>query len=146
MYNEFSPVKVAENDLDILNSQIEAMNAAKEMDIDHAEAILRVELGSAVAKMSSKELKRDLLLFARSNPEMFIELANDDNVQLRNFAIRASEAGLIKLSQDQRTFAWGSNGRKLMNVPFDENPYSAFAAFLKTDEGVEIYRSIEKNL
>jgi len=85
-------------------------------------------------------------LFARSNPEMFIELANDDNVQLRNFAIRASEAGLIKLSQDQRTFAWGSNGRKLMNVPFDENPYSAFAAFLKTDEGVEIYRSIEKNL
>jgi hypothetical protein len=24
-----------------------------------------------------------------------------------------------------------------MNVPFDENPYSAFAAFLKTDEGVE---------
>jgi hypothetical protein len=139
-------VKVAENDLDILNSQIEAMNAAKEMDIDHAEAILRVELGSAVAKMSSKELKRDLLLFARSNPEMFIELANDDNVQLRNFAIRASEAGLIKLSQDQRTFAWGSNGRKLMNVPFDENPYSAFAAFLKTDEGVEIYRSIEKNL
>jgi hypothetical protein len=122
------------------------MNAAKEMDIDHAEAILRVELGSAVAKMSSKELKRDLLLFARSNPDMFIELANDDNVQLRNFAIRASEAGIIKLSQDQRTFAWGSNGRKLMNVPFDENPFSAFAAFLKTDEGVEIYRSIEKNL
>jgi hypothetical protein len=33
-----------------------------------------------------------------------------------------------------------------MNVPFDENPFSAFAAFLKTDEGVEIYRSIEKNL
>ena len=146
MYNEFSPVKVAENELDILNSQIQAMNAAKEMDIDHAEAILRVELGSAVAKMSSKELKRDLLLFARTNPDMFIELANDDNVQLRNFAIRASEAGIIKLSQDQRTFAWGSNGRKLMNVPFDENPFSAFAAFLKTDEGVEIYRSIEKNL
>ena len=141
IYTEFSPVKVAENELDILNSQIQAMNAAKEMDIDHAEAILRVELGSAVAKMSSKELKRDLLLFARSNPDMFIELANDDN-----FAIRASEAGIIKLSQDQRTFAWGSNGRKLMNVPFDENPFSAFAAFLKTDEGVEIYRSIEKNL
>ena len=34
----------------------------------------------------------------------------------------------------------------LMNVPFDENPYSAFAAFLKTDEGVEIYKSIDKKL
>jgi hypothetical protein len=96
--------------------------------------------------MSSKELKRDLLLFARSNPQLFISLANDDNVQLRNTAIRAAEAGIINLSSDQRTFTWGSNGRKLMNVPFDENPYSAFAAFLKTDEGVEIYKSIDKKL
>jgi len=126
--------------------QIDALNLAREMDIDFAEAILRVELGSTVTKMSSKELKRDLLLFARNNPQLFIELANDDNVQLRNLAIRASEAGVIKLSQDQRTFTWGANGRKLMNVPFDENPYSAFAAFLKTDEGVEVFKSIEKKL
>ena len=45
--------------------------------------------------MSSKEIKRDLLLFARSNPQLFISLANDDNVQLRNVAIRAAEAGII---------------------------------------------------
>ena len=146
LYTEFSPVEVAEDELDILDLQIDAMTAARSIDIDHAEAIMRVEHGSSVNSMSSKEIKRDLLLFARSNPSMFLELANDENVQLRNFAVKAAEAGIIKLSQDQRTFSWGSNGRKLMNVPFDENPYSAFAAFLKTDEGVEIYRSIEKNL
>ena len=94
--------------------------------------------------MSSKEIRRDLLLFARRNPGLFIELANDENVQLRNFAIKASEAGIIKLSQDQRTFMWGTNNAKLMTVPFDENPYSAMAAFFKTDEGVEIFKSIEK--
>ena len=69
-----------------------------------------------------------------------------DNVHLRNIAIKASEMGIIKLSQDQRTFTWGSNGRKLMTVPFDENPYSAMAAYFKTDEGVEVFRSVEKNL
>jgi hypothetical protein len=107
---------------------------------------LRVELGSKVSKMSSKELKRDLMLFAKKNPQLFIELANDENVGLRNFAIKATEEGIIRLSQDQRTFHWGSNDRKLMTVPFDENPYSAMAAFFKTDEGVEIYRSIEKKM
>jgi|TARA_R110001592_G_scaffold34524_2_gene118714 hypothetical protein len=146
IYQEFSAVAVAEDELDILDLQIDALNAAREMDIDHAEAILRVEKGSAVNSMSSKELKRDLLLFARNNPALFINLANDENVQLRNFAIRAQEVGIISLSQDQRTFTWVSTGRKLMNVPFDENPYSAFAAFLKTDEGVEIYKSIDKKL
>ncbi len=33
-----------------------------------------------------------------------------------------------------------------MEVPFDENPYSAFAHFLKTDEGVEVYKSIDKKI
>ena len=146
LYEEFSAVEEAADDLDILDLQIDALNAARNMDIDQAEAILRVELGSKVSSMSSKEIKRDLLLFARNNPQLFISLANDDNVQLRNVAIRAAEAGIINLSPDQRTFTWGSNGRKLMNVPFDENPYSAFAAFLKTDEGVEIYKSIDKKL
>jgi hypothetical protein len=146
LYTEYNPVVVAQDELTVLDMQIDALNLAREMDIDFAEAILRVELGSSVTKMSSKELKRDLLLFAKNNPKLFIDLANDDNVQLRNLAIRASEAGIINLSQDQRTFTWGSNGRKLMNVPFDENPYSAFAAFLKTDEGVEIYKSIDKKL
>jgi len=146
IYEEFSAVEEAADDLDILDLQIDALNAARNIEIDQAEAILRVEIGSKVNSMSSKELKRDLLLFARSNPQLFISLANDDNVQLRNVAIRAAEAGIINLSPDQRTFTWGSNGRKLMNVPFDENPYSAFAAFLKTDEGVEIYKSIDKKL
>ena len=145
-YVEFNAVQEATDELGLLELQVTAMTYAKDIDIDQAEAILRVELGSKVNSMSSKELKRDLMLFARSNPALFINLANDENVQLRNFAIRAQEVGIISLSQDQRTFMWVSTGRKLMNVPFDENPYSAFAAFLKTDEGVEIYKSIDKKL
>jgi len=107
---------------------------------------MRVEIGSDVSKLSSKELKRDCLLFARRNPRLFLELVSDDNVQLRNFGIRATELGIIKLSGDQRNFLWGSNDRKLMTVPFDEHPYSALANWFKTDEGMEIYSNIEKRL
>jgi len=145
-YREFNPVATAQYDLEDIETEIEALNAAMAMDIDHAESIMRVELGSRVTKMSSKELKRDLLLFARRNPDLFLELANDENVQLRNVAIRAAEENIVTLSQDQRTFTWASTGRKLMTVPFDENPYSAMAAYFKTDEGVEVFRSIEKKL
>ena len=111
-----------------------------------AEAVMRVELGSNVSKMSSKELKRDLLLYAKRNPALFLELVNDDNVQLRNFGIKATEMGILKLSTDQRHFMWGSNDRKLMVVPYDEHPYSALAHWFKTDEGMEIYSNIEKRL
>ena len=145
-YIEHVPQRVAQDQLQDIEFEIEALNAAKNMDIDHAEAIVRVEIGSKVSSLSSKELKRDLLLLAKKNPQLFLALAKDDNVQLRNFGINAVELDIIKLSSDQRSFHWGSNDRKLMAVPFDENPYSAFAAFLKTDEGVEIYKSIDKKL
>ena len=122
------------------------MNMAYDMDIDKAEAILRTEVGSEVNKLSSKELKRDLLLFAKRNPKLFLDLAEDENVELRNIAIIAVESKIVSLSQDQRTFSWTSNSKKLLNVPFDENPYSAMAAWFKTDEGVEVYNSIMKKL
>ena len=145
-YVEYNPVKEAADDIEILELEADAIVIARELDIDMAEAIMRVEKGSEVSKMSSKELKRDLLVFARNNPALFLELASDDNVQLRNFGIKAVELGIIKLSNDQRNFLWGSNDRKIMTVPFDEHPYTALAHWFKTDEGMEIYANIEKRL
>jgi len=146
LFKEHKPAKIAENQIDYLEMEIEALNAALNLDVDMAEAVMRVEKGSEVSKMSSKELKRDLLLYAKRNPMLFLELVNDENVMLRNFGIKATEMGLIKLSPDQRTFLWASTDRKLMNVPYEEHPYSALAAWFKTDEGMEIYSNIEKRL
>jgi len=146
LYYEDKPVAKAKNQIAWLEMEIEALNAARDISIDLAEAIMRAEIGSKVSELSSKELRRDLLLFARRNPQLMLELVNDKNVQLRNFGIKATEMRIIKLSADQRTFTWGSNDRKLMTVPFEEHPYSALAAWFKTDEGMEIYSNIEKRM
>ena len=146
LFYEEKPVQNAVGEIAWLEMEIKALNAAQNIDIDMAEAIMRVEIGSKVSDMSSKELKRDLLLYAKRNPELFLELVNDENVVLRNFGIKATEMKILKLSPDNRTFSWGSNDRKLMNVPFDEHPYSALASWFKTDEGMEIYSNIEKRL
>ena len=146
LWYEIRPTKVAEYDLDSMNFELDAMLAARELDIDMVEAIMRTEIGSKVSKMTSKELKRDLLLFAKRSPKLLLDLINDDNTHLRNVGIKATEAGILSLSPDQRTFTWGSTGRKLLNVPFDEHPYSALAAWFKTDEGMEILKSVEKQI
>lgn len=146
LYSEFNAVKNAEDELDIIELELDALNLARELDIEILEAILRVDQGSRVKDMTSKEIKRDALIYAKRNPAAFIELAQDENVQLRNFGVKAVEQGFIKLSQDQRTFSWGSTGRKLFTIPFDENPYSALAAWFKTDEGVEVFQNLQKRL
>jgi len=146
LFFEFDPEAVAEDELDMIELEVEALNLAMSMDIDHMEAIVRVEAGSRASKMSSSELKRDLIKMAKQNPVLFLELANDENINIRNMGIRAVEAGIIKLSDDQRTFTWASTNKKLVTVPYEENPYSALTQFFKTDEGVDVYDAIEKRL
>jgi len=143
---EYKPDVIATSQVDYIEMELDAMNLATSLDLDEAEAIMRVQIGSGVSRMSSKELKRDLLVFARNEPKLFLDLANDENVHLRNIGIKATEMGILKLSADQRTFFYGDTNRKLMTVPFDEHPYSALAAYFKTDEGMEVLNAIEKRL
>ena len=146
LFYEYRPVKIAEDQTDAIELEFNALSLAKKLEVDELEAIMRVELGSKVRKMSSKEIKRDALMFAKRKPAAFIELAGDDNVHLRNIGIKAVEADIIKLSNDNRKFSWASNGRKLFTVPFEEHPYSALAAWLKTDEGLDVLKALEKKL
>ncbi len=146
IYEEYKPQEQASNEVDWIEFELDALNTAKNLSIEEAEAILRVEIGSKVNDLSSSELKRDVLIFAKRNPNLFLQLANDEDTQLRSFGTKAVEEGILALSQNQRTFTYGKGGRKVMTVPFDEHPYSALSSFFKTDEGMEIYKAIEKRL
>ena len=146
LWEEIDHVKEAVDDIDIIELELEALKLVQELDVEHLEAILRTEIGSDVTTMSSKEIKRDCYLFAKSDPELFIEVAKDEDIKLRNLANRCVEAGIVKLTDDNTEFKWSANGKKIMTVPFDEHPYAAFARFLKTDEGVDVMKAIEKKL
>jgi len=146
VYREVDNEVDAEADLDIFELEIDALNAAAEMEVEQMEAIMRAEIGSNVNKMKSKELRRDTLIFARENPELFLKLAKDEDVSLRNLGIKAVEANILQLSEDNRTFTAGKEKRKLFEVPFDEHPYTALAAWFKTDEGLKVLKSVEKKL
>ena len=145
-YEEVDFVKEAVDEIDLIELELEALKLVQELDIEHLEAILRTEIGSEVTSMSSKEIKRDCYMFAKNEPKLFIEIANDEDIKLRNLANRCVEAGIVKLTDDNTVFKWSANSKKIMTVPFDEHPYAAFARFLKTDEGVDVMKAIEKKL
>ena len=143
---EIDNKKKAIDEVDYVEFELEAMNLANELDVEHLEAILRTEIGSSVSRMSSKELKRDAYRLARYNPELFITLANDEDIKLRNLANRAVEANILELTDNNTVFRFASNHKKVMTVPFEEHPYIALAKFFKTDEGVDLMKSITKKL
>ena len=146
VWEEIDELQEAVDDIDQIELELEALKLVQELEIEHLEAILRTELGSEVTTMSSKEIKRDCYLFAKNNPSLFTEIANDEDIKLRNLANRSVENGVVNLADDNTTFKWAKTGKKILTVPFDEHPYTAFARFLKTDEGINVMKAIEKKL
>ena len=145
LWQEVDEVREAEDEIDVLELELEALNLVNEIDIEHLEAIMRTELGSTVASLSSKELKRDAYRFAKSQPVLFLELVQDEDIKLRNLANRAVEVGILQLTDDNTVFKF-ANGKKVLTVPFEQHPYAALAQYFKTDEGVDLMKSITKKL
>jgi len=145
LWEEVDTAKEAKEEIDWIEYELKALNLVQQLDISHLEAIMRTELGSSVGNLSSKELKRDAYNFAKTNPKLFIELSEDDDLQLRNLANRAVEANIIKLTDENTVFRF-TNGKKIMTVPFDQHPYAALAQYFKTDEGLDLMKSLAKKL
>ena len=145
LWTELDFAQEAKDEVDLIEAELEALVLVQTLDIEHLEAIMRTELGSSVSKMSSKELKRDAYRFAKVDPELFIKLSEDEDIKLRNLANRAVELGIIQLTDNNTTFKH-KNGKKIITVPFEEHPYMALASYFKTDEGVDLMKSITKKL
>jgi hypothetical protein len=145
LWEEVNIAKEAADEIDMLEQEMEALNLVQQLDIEHLEAIMRTELGGSVSTMTSKEIKRDAYRFAKSNPALFIEISTDEDIKLRNLANRAVEQSIIMLTDDNTVFKF-ANGKKILTVPFDQHPYSALSQYFKTDEGVDLMKSLMKKL
>lgn len=145
LWREIDLGKIAADEIDVLEFELEALGLVKTLDINHLEAIMRTELGATVSTMTSKELKRDAYKFAKKDPSLFIELSQDEDIKLRNLANRAVEQGIISLADDGTVFKF-ANGKKIITVPFDQHPYAALSQYFKTDDGVDLMKSLLKKL
>lgn len=138
-------VEVAE-ELNYLQQEVDALSVAKDLDITTMEMICRVGMGSNVDTMTSAELKRDVFVYARNNPVEFLDLIEDPRLEMTNFATDLFARGYLGERNNGREifFNLKNNKKRLMNVPFGEEPKSALIAFFQTDEGLEAYEHLKK--
>lgn len=145
-YYEFDAEELANEEYDVLTAQLDAQVTVREMPIGDLEAVARVVLKSKVDRMASSEIRRDMLIYARNNPQELMTLVNDESLKLRNIAIRAVDMGILEISNDGRNVSWADKGGKVITIPFGENAYSALASFFMTDEGMDVLSNISNKL
>ena len=120
----------------------------KEMSIEEMESVGRVILNGDVTKMSTSELKRDILVYARSYPNDFIQTLNDPAMKLHSSIQKFFDEKLLSYRNNNKDvyFNLPSNKKRLLTIPFGEDPLYVMASYFKTDEGVEVFKIVEKKL
>ena len=146
IFQELDTRKDATEQIDWMMVQLEAQNIAINLDIATREAIGRIVLGSRVDRLSSEELKRDVLMYARNNPDEFLQMTNDPELRLQNIAAKALQDNLFMLKNNKRDiyFNLPDNKKKLMGVPFGEDPVKLLTSYLQSDDGIELYKVLDK--
>lgn len=147
VYEEWDPHRDAMEDLQIEELILDAQLAARDMAIEDLEAVYRIVYRQDASNVTSSEIRRDMLYYARTSPVEFLDLANDPDIKLRNLAIRSIDAGILALKDDNRTIYWNDkNQQTILQVKFGENAVAALSSFFKTDEGMDVMEGIVKKL
>lgn len=148
---EFDTERDAEEDIQSMYSELDAQLSARDLaanDFNTLEAVARILLGGRVDKMSSSEIKRDMMIYAKRYPEDFLDAVGDPSLKINNLAARAISDGYLVLKNHGKDlyFNLKENKKKLLTVPFGDNASSVLASFLHSDEGIELYQFLEDKL
>jgi len=148
VFEEINKERDAQEELDFVEAGLEAQVIAKNLDTNSLVSVCRVLMGSRVDKMSTVELKRDILLYAKENPLDFLDTLNDPMLEMQDTVYQFFNKTWLVFKNQQKDvyFNLPKNKKKLLTVPFGEDPYYIVASYFQSDEGVELYKLLKKRL
>ena len=131
-----------------MNFELDAQLLARDLTLTKLESIARVLYGVKVEKMTTPELKRDVLIYAKREPKDFINLVNDPMLELQDKVVRFFSASLLSLRNKNKDvyFNLKQNKSKMLTIPFGEDPNYIIASYLQSDEGIESLKLLENKM
>ena len=128
-----------------MQKEIDALVAANDMSLERKIAVARVVFNN-VDKMSTAEIKRDILMFAKNEPAEFLEVINDPDLEIDSNVAEFISSNYLELTNKSVTLTTGKTKKKLLSLPFGEDPMYVISSWMKSDEGLPTYKMLLKKL
>lgn len=145
VFIEVNNEKDAMDEVENLNIEVDALIQARQLTIEQIEMLTRVFFGKDPSAVSTAELKRDLLIFAKRYPQSFLDTLNDPELQFQSKVRLFFEGGLLSLRNGGKEiwFNTATNKKKMCSVPYGQEPYNTAESFLKSDDGIDALKMLE---
>ena len=131
-----------------LNLEVDALVEARSLTLEQLESVSRVLFGKDPSVVSTAELKRDILIYAKKDPQGLITLLANPQLKQQSDAHAFFDAKLLSFRNGQKEvwFNTPSNKKRMLTVPYGEDPYVMVMQFFQTDDGIEALKMLENNL
>jgi len=145
VFEEVDHERDAKQEVEYLNVEVDALIAAREMSLEKLEIMTRVLFGKDPSVISTAELKRDMLVFAKTNPSDFMEAINDPELNYQGKVMLFFERKLLQLRNNEREiwFNTPTNKKKMCTIPHNFDPYDFAGQYLQSDEGLDALKMLE---
>jgi len=112
------------------------------------ENVSRVLFGKDSSKVSTAELKRDILIFAKREPQEFLNILGDPMLKLQGNVALFFDKKLLTFRKNQKEvwFNTSSNKSRMLVVPYGEDAKFIVASYLSSDEGLDSLKLLESIL
>jgi hypothetical protein len=150
-FEEFKPEEDAMKQVENLEYEAKAMALVSKMDITEMEVLFSVifENGAAKAeKLTSQEIKRDVMMYAKNNPKSFLQLSSSAVGEVAHVARRAFALKIMTTRNSNKEIYYNlpENKSRLLIVPQGEDYLVHFESYLKSDEGKDLYVTLKNVL
>lgn len=148
IFTEVDKEKDAASEVHDLDLEIEALVEARALTLEQLETLTRVMFGKDPSTVSTAELKRDILVFAKKDPKEFLNILNDPELKFQAKIRLFFESKLLVMRNGEKEvwFNTATNKKKMLSVPFGEDPYEMAGHFLQSDEGIDSLKMLEASL
>jgi hypothetical protein len=148
VFEEVDKEKDASQEMEYLNYEVDALIEARQLSIEQLETVTRVMFGKDPSTISTAELKRDILVFAKNNPVDFLNIINDPMLKFQDKVRQFFDNKLLQFRNNEKEvwFNTPTNKKKMMSIAFGEDPYEAVTLYLKSDEGIEVMKMLELSM
>lgn len=96
------------------------------------------------SEMSSVEIKKELLKFAKSNPKNFMDLFSSPVVQIKADVLTAIDFQILVAKPDG--MYWGDNNALISPTPMGQNTVETFTRFLMTERGNTVRDELQRQI
>lgn len=145
IFVEVDEEKEAFAEVEDLNTEVEALVKASQLSIEEVELFTRVMFGKDPSIISTAELKRDILVFAKTQPKEFLNILNDPDLKFQSKISLFFQNNLLVTRNNNKEVWYNTptNKKKMLSVPYGEEPKESVGHFLKSDEGIDALKMLE---